>query len=251
MSSGVIKYNGVNIATMPAVARVEQGLEPNQIVNYHRRLKSLLRYKGAGNSTEQFFYETGKQLSKIYGVVSTAVAIFDSKNKNTVYIDTVVAEVVQYKISNVEKICEWVVKHWDGSKLLPPVAFWIECITVVKGFNFTNTAKINDAESLISGEERAEVGEMARAMAEKLGYTDNSKTTYRNRDTMAKHYFILQNLNRGLVQVGASRGVEWVSKSDAEGRVVMDNSRTLELFVSGRLVESECKKAYEEQQEAV
>ena len=139
-------------------------------------------------------------------------------------------------------------RSYDDPKALPPLNYWLKCITAVKSQAPQQRAK-KSTENVISKEEAEEVQAMMRGFCEKIGVNKSTGNAYHNKTTLIRNYGILQNLNKGLRQVKTIDGKdwEWVNEWEIGDRKPVDHGKTLELFNSGRISEKEAKKAWEDQ----
>jgi hypothetical protein len=214
--------------------------------SFFKRSKSMVRLIDFPPQ-ENWFLGIGSQLLEISKIVSDAVLAIYPNGGTKQYIDAIVFELAGYQIKNIKTICDYAVKNYDDSKALPTLPFWLRCITAVKSQQPSKNSYTAPLKTQISKQEQAEVAEMMIKLGEQIGASNKTEGAFSNKTTLIRHYGILQNLNKGLVQVLTEDGkdYEWVEPFNAGNRKHINHDATREMFVSGRIRESEAKKVFD------
>jgi hypothetical protein len=198
---------------------------------------------------DKWWFGIGEQLKDVELMVTGAIMAIYPRGGGDEYVKSLVLEVAGYQLKNIKKVCDHAVRTWDGSKALPPLSFWLKCITAVKSMNPQKRHYDEDTRPKISKEEQAEVKTMMRELCESFGSKSTKKGAFHNKTTLIRSYGILQELNKGMRQVQTLDGkdYEWVNEWEVGEREVIDHSKVLELFNSGRISEKEAKKIWEQE----
>jgi hypothetical protein len=213
-----------------------------------KRVKAMIELKALEPQLEWWKGVIG-ELREINKMIEESSRSISPNGAGDEYYFSISYELAGFQLKNIKKICEYVVRTWDGSKSLPPLSFWLKCVTAVKSMAPQKRHYEKDTRPQISKEEQAEVKQMMRELCESFGANTKKEGSFHNKTTLIRCYGILQNLNKGLRQVQTLDGkdYEWVDEWEIGDREVVDHSKVLELFNSGRVSEKEAKKAWEEQ----
>ena len=189
------------------------------------------------------------ELREINKMVESASRSIYPNGAGDEYYFAISCELAGYQITNIRKICDHVVKTYDEPKALPTLSFWLKCVTAVKSQQPSKNSYAPPLKSQISKEEQAEVKDMMKELCESFGVKSTKEGAFHNKTTLIRCYGILQYLNKGMRQVQTLDGkdYEWVNEWEVGGRVVIDHSKVLELFNSGRISEKEAKKVWEKE----
>ncbi len=244
LSKLVIRANpNYNLQEMGNLQNAVAGLDEKVQESFFKRSRAMQKQINFP-PYENWFLSIGDQLLQMSRMVNDSILSIYPKGAPTQYLDAVVFELAGYQMKNVKKVCEHAVRTWDGSKALPPVAFWLKCITAVKSQAPQGRTYEKPKGNSISAEEKKEVQTMMRELCDSLGVNGSKEGSFHNETTLIRHYGILQNLNKGLRQIDGGE-YEWVNEWETGDRRTVDHRKTLELFNSGRISEKEAKKAWE------
>jgi hypothetical protein len=235
-----------SMALMDGVVNSIASLDDKKQESYFKRSKAMLKMAD-GIPPQEWWLNIGREVSIVSGIVNDAILSIYSNGGSKQYLDAVVFELAGYQIKNVKKICEHAVRTYSESKALPPVSYWLQCITTVKSSQPARVAPVEKQIDPLSDDDRAEMSKKISDLGKKLGWTNKKKGAFTNKATLVRYYGILQNLNKGLRQVKTldDKDYEWVEEWEVGDRKVIDHSKTLDMFNSGRVSESEAREAYD------